>query len=52
MKILITGDAGFISNNLCKYFANKNYEVTCLDNSSTGFIQNLLDKENFKFIKN
>ncbi|WP_321332891.1 SDR family oxidoreductase [uncultured Bacteroides sp.] len=54
MKILITGGAGFIGSNLCEYFRNKGHEVTCLDNLSTGFehnIKDLLDKENFHFIK-
>lgn len=54
MKILITGGAGFIGSNLCEYFVDKNYEVTCLDNLATGFIRNiepLLSKANFKFIE-
>ena len=54
MKLLITGGAGFIGSNLCEYFVQKNYEVVCLDNLSTGFIHNiqpLLAFQNFKFIK-
>lgn len=54
LKILITGGAGFIGSNLCEYFANKGYDVVCLDNLSTGFMHNiehLLDKPNFKFIE-
>lgn len=54
MKILITGGAGFIGSNLCEYFVNQGYDVTCLDNLSTGFMHNiehLLEKDNFRFIK-
>lgn len=54
MKITITGGAGFIGSNLCEYFVGKGYEVTCLDNLSTGFLRNiepLMDKENFRFIE-
>lgn len=54
MKILITGGAGFIGSNLCEYFVDKNYDVTCLDNLSTGFkhnMESLIDKANFTFIE-
>lgn len=54
MKITITGGAGFIGSNLCEYFVGKGYEVTCLDNLSTGFKHNielLLSKPNFHFIE-
>ena len=54
MKILITGGAGFIGSNLCEHFVNKGYDVTCLDNLSTGFkhnIEHLLGKDNFHFIE-
>lgn len=54
MKILITGGTGFIGSNLCEYFVNKDYEVVCLDNLSTGFLHNielLLPKNNFTFIE-
>ncbi len=53
-KILITGGAGFIGSNLCEYFLNKNYQVVCLDNFSTGFkhnIQPFFDNPNFKLIE-
>lgn len=42
MKILVTGGAGFIGSNLCEYFLGCDYEVTCLDNFTTGKIENLL----------
>lgn len=54
MKILITGGAGFIGSNLCEYFVKKGYDVTCLDNLSTGFMHNietLLKEKNFTFIE-
>jgi UDP-N-acetylglucosamine/UDP-N-acetylgalactosamine 4-epimerase len=53
-KILITGGAGFIGSNLCEYFVNKNYQVVCLDNFSTGFqhnIEQLKSNQNFKLIE-
>ena len=39
-KILITGGAGFIGSNLCRYFLEHN-EVVCLDNFSTGYRHNI-----------
>ncbi|MBQ6068555.1 MAG: SDR family oxidoreductase [Bacteroidales bacterium] len=54
MKLTITGGAGFIGSNLCEYFVGKGYEVTCLDNLSTGFrhnIEPLLSKSNFHFVE-
>ena len=33
-KILITGGAGFIGYNCCKFFQKKNFKVKCLDNLS------------------
>lgn len=54
ISILITGGAGFIGSNLCEYFLNKNYKVTCLDNLSTGCRNNVSEffkNKNFKFIE-
>ena len=54
MKITITGGAGFIGSNLCEYFVAKGYEVTCLDNFSTGFKRNiepLISQPNFHFVE-
>lgn len=51
-KILVTGGAGFIGSNLCDALINKGYNVVCLDNFSTGHIQNiqaLLDKKPCQF---
>ena len=53
-KIVITGGAGFIGSNLCEYFISKNYDVTCLDNFSTGHrhnIESLLNNERFTLIE-
>lgn len=54
-KILVTGGAGFIGSNLCEYFLSKGDNVVCLDNFSTGHIENLLPlieqyPETFKLI--
>jgi len=52
--ILITGGAGFIGSNLCDHFIEKGYQVTCLDNLSTGFkrnIEHLLTHPHFQFIE-
>ncbi len=40
--ILVTGGAGFIGSNLCEALLEKGYQVTCLDNFSTGKIENIL----------
>lgn len=53
-KILITGGAGFIGSNLCEYFLARGYNVTCLDNFSTGFLHNIegfLKNEKFRLIE-
>ncbi len=53
-KLTITGGAGFIGSNLCEYFLKEGFEVTCLDNLSTGFRRNIepfLTLPNFHFIQ-
>lgn len=42
MRVLVTGGAGFIGSNLCEHLLTHNAEVVCLDNFSTGKIENLL----------
>nr|WP_083198456.1 UDP-glucuronic acid decarboxylase family protein [Pararhizobium polonicum] len=51
-KILVTGGAGFLGSHLCESLLTANYEVICVDNLSTGRIENikhLLDLSNFIF---
>ena len=55
-KILVTGGAGFIGSNLCEYFVNQGHFVVCLDNFSTGHMENISDlienhSEHFKLIE-
>lgn len=53
-NILVTGGAGFIGSNLCEELINLGANVTCLDNFSTGFRENLdaiKDHPNFKLIE-
>ncbi len=52
-KILVSGGAGFIGSNLCEALLNLNNQVVCLDNFSTGKMENiepLLTNPNFKLI--
>ena len=51
---LVTGGAGFIGSNLCEALLNKDCKVRCLDDLSTGSINNIKsfqNHENFEFIK-
>lgn len=53
-NILVTGGAGFIGSNLCEELISLGANVTCLDNFSTGFRENLesiKDHPNFKLIE-
>lgn len=50
---LVTGGAGFIGSNLCEFILKLGHRVKCLDNLSTGKIENLtdfIDNPEFKFI--
>ncbi len=50
---LVTGGAGFIGANICEVLLKKGCYVRCLDNLSTGNIDNIsefLDLSNFEFI--
>ncbi len=49
---LVTGGAGFIGSNICEALVEMGYRVRCLDNLSTGRIENLsgiMGRENFSF---
>jgi UDP-glucose 4-epimerase len=51
-KILITGGAGFIGSSFCDYLYKKKYEITVIDNLSTGNLKNLSSViKNINFIK-
>lgn len=51
---LVTGGAGFIGSNLCESLLNMGCKVRCLDNLSTGTLENVemfLGNPNYEFIK-
>jgi UDP-glucose 4-epimerase len=51
-KILVTGGCGFIGSHLCKKLIDLKYDVTVLDNLSTGRLENVKDFRNkIKFYK-
>lgn len=53
-RILVTGGAGFIGSNLCEKLLELNNTVICLDNFSTGRLENIesfLDHKNFQLIE-
>ncbi|WP_298534951.1 UDP-glucuronic acid decarboxylase family protein [uncultured Methanobrevibacter sp.] len=51
--ILVCGGAGFIGSNLCSYLLNKGEKVICVDNFSTGNMDNVkdFDSPSFSIIK-
>ncbi len=51
--VLITGGAGFIGSHLCDYFLKRDFNVICMDNLSTGSIENIshIRGPKFTFIK-
>ena len=54
MRTLVTGGAGFLGSHLCDKLIKESHEVICMDNLSTGSIDNighLIGNEYFRFIK-
>ena len=52
--VLVTGGAGFIGSNLCETLLTNNIKTVCLDNFSTGKLENIepfLSNNNFKLIE-
>jgi len=53
-RILVTGGAGFLGSWLCEALIMLGAHVSCLDNLSTGRVENIMHLKkygNFKFIK-
>jgi len=54
LRTLVTGGAGFLGSHLCDKLIKEGHEVICMDNLSTGSIDNishLMGNEYFQFIK-
>lgn len=50
-NFLITGGAGFIGSNLVNFLLDKNFNVTVIDNLSTGKKENIKKHKNLRFFK-
>lgn len=54
LRAVITGGAGFLGSHLCEKLLDNSIEVVCVDNLSTGSIENishLFSNEKFTFLK-
>jgi len=54
MKVLVTGGAGFIGSHLVDRLINEDFEVTVLDNLSSGCVGNVkmhMKEKRFRFVK-
>lgn len=53
MKILVTGGSGFLGSYVCERLLNEGNEVYCIDNLSSGNLENIkhLQGKNFHFTK-
>ena len=47
-RIVVTGAAGFIGSNLCRFLLQEGYEVTSIDNLSAGTLENLPPGTDFR----
>ena len=50
MKYLVTGGAGFIGSHLLEAITLNDDSVICIDDLSTGYLSNIVDNKNIKFI--
>jgi dTDP-glucose 4,6-dehydratase len=41
MRVLVTGGAGFVGSNLCEFLLDRGDTVVCVDNLSTGRLENI-----------
>jgi nucleoside-diphosphate-sugar epimerase len=54
MRVVVTGGAGFLGSHLCEALIRRGNAVVCVDNLSTGSMQNiqdLLPRELFEFVE-
>lgn len=54
MRALVTGGSGFIGSNIVNLLLDKAYEVTVMDNLTTGYLYNIkdyIDKKLVRFIQ-
>lgn len=54
MKAIVTGGAGFIGSYIVDRLAERGYEITVIDNLSSGSIENIsnhMERDYFRFIE-